>query len=75
MGKRLANFIEVIYGKPHKSRSKKIIGSIIALLLTVTFAVIMIQNVSCGWDRKGKFYFKYEPAIDQFNVDIKKGLK
>lgn len=68
MAIKFKNFLESVYGKQVKNRWKKIIFSIVVILMTIGITIFMITNV--GYDGK-KFYIK------PWNVDvhINKGVK
>jgi len=55
--------INMFFGNNVKQRFKRVI----ILLLSVSFMIFLALQVSCGFDRKGNFYFSVGPAA---NVDI-----
>ena len=68
MARKFKNFLESVYGKQVKNRWKKIIFSIVVIIMTIGITIFVITNL--GYDGK-KFYIK------PWNVDLKinKGIK
>lgn len=59
--------INMFFGNTPKQRFKRFI---ILICVIAGFIFIALQ-VSCGFDRKGNFYFSVNPAAD-VNIEVKK---
>lgn len=59
--KKLREIYNILFG------TKKRFIKTTTFLLIIIFGIILIQNISCGYDNK--FWFKWEPAAD---IEIKK---
>lgn len=65
MGKE--KIINMFFGNTPKQRFKRVV----ALLCVVSGMIFICLQVSCGFDRKGNFYFSVNPAAD-VNIEVKK---
>lgn len=53
-------YLIFIFGKQRKTRYFRML----LLIIIILTAFMLIQNVSCGFDKENSFYFKWEPAAD-----------
>lgn len=60
MKKGIINIINMFFGKTPRIRFKRLI----ILILVLSLAIILIQNISFGTDEDGDFFFKWAPAAD-----------
>lgn len=56
----ITNILQFIFGVKPKSRFKRIV----IFLFVVAIIIMLTLNISCGWDKKGGFYFKWQPAAE-----------
>ena len=59
--------INMFFGNTSKQRFSRLI----ILLITISIMIFLGLQVSCGFDRKGNFYYTVNPAAD-VKVEVKK---
>lgn len=66
MSKKVTKWFGMIFG----TRPKIVFKRVMIVLSTIIIAIILIQNISCGYNKEG-FYFKWGPAA---RIEVKKEL-
>ncbi|UCF13202.1 MAG: hypothetical protein JSW06_02815 [Thermoplasmatales archaeon] len=55
----------------HIIKNKKIYQRVVVLIIIVAGAIVLIQNINCGYDKDKGFYFHFSPAA-KINLNVNK---